>query len=156
MARPSLASCSLRTKTRRMALPAMGLRTSNDKTMSIQICAGLSVFVCDNLVFRGDLIALNRKHTAGLNLRTELAGAVVRFHDHFGRLTGEITQLKARQLADPTAKAIIHDVFAGGLMPLRFLPEVSQAYFEPVLPDFAPRTAWSLHNAFTAAAKAMP
>jgi len=47
-------------------------------------------------------------------------------------------------------------VFAGGLMPLRFLPEVSQAYFEPVLPDFAPRTAWSLHNAFTAAAKAMP
>jgi hypothetical protein len=93
---------------------------------------------------------------AGLNLRTELAGAVVRFHDHFGRLTGEITQLKARQLADPQAKAIIHDVFAGGLMPLRFLPEVSQAYFEPVLPDFAPRTAWSLHNAFTAAAKAMP
>jgi hypothetical protein len=135
---------------------AMGLRTSNDKTMSIQICAGLSVFVCDNLVFRGDLIALNRKHTAGLNLRTELAGAVVRFHDHFGRLTGEITQLKARLLGDEQAKTIIHDVFAGGLMPLRFLPEVSQAYFEPALPDFAPRTAWSLHNAFTAAAKAMP
>ena len=42
---------------------ALGLRTSNNKTMSIQLCAGLSVFVCDNLVFRGDLIALNRKHT---------------------------------------------------------------------------------------------
>jgi hypothetical protein len=26
---------------------ALGLRTSNDKSMSIQICAGLSVFVCD-------------------------------------------------------------------------------------------------------------
>src|SRR3989449_5789941 len=44
---------------------AMGIRTSNNKTLSIQICAGLSVFVCDNLVFRGDLIALNRKHTSG-------------------------------------------------------------------------------------------
>jgi hypothetical protein len=54
---------------------ALGIRTSNDKTMSIQICAGLSVFVCDNLVFRGDLIALNRKHTAGLDLRTELKTA---------------------------------------------------------------------------------
>ncbi len=135
---------------------AMGLRTSNDKTMSIQICAGLSVFVCDNLVFRGDLIALNRKHTSGLNLRTELAGAVLRFQDHFGRLAGEITQLKARPLGDAEAKTIIHDVFVGGLMPLRFLPDVAEAYFQPKLPDFAPRTAWSLHNAFTAAAKAMP
>ena len=135
---------------------AMGLRTSNDKTMSIQICAGLSVFVCDNLVFRGDLIALNRKHTAGLNLRTELAGAVLRFQDHFGRLAGEITQLKAREIADEQAKSIIHDVFVGGLMPLRFLPDVAEAYFQPKLPDFMPRTAWSLHNAFTAAAKAMP
>ena len=135
---------------------AMGLRTSNDKTMSIQICSGLSVFVCDNLVFRGDLIALNRKHTAGLNLRTELAGAVLRFQDHFGRLAGEITQLKAREIADEQAKSIIHDVFVGGLMPLRFLPDVAEAYFQPKLPDFMPRTAWSLHNAFTAAAKAMP
>src|SRR5689334_9277131 len=42
---------------------ALGLRTANNRTMSIQICAGLSVFVCDNMVFRGDLIALNRKHT---------------------------------------------------------------------------------------------
>ncbi len=135
---------------------AIGLRTSNDKTMSIQICARLSVFVCDNLVFRGDLIALNRKHTAGLNLRTELAGAVTRFQDHFGRLAGEITQLKARPLADAEAKTIIHDVFVGGLMPLRFLPDVAEAYFQPKLADFMPRTAWSLHNAFTAAAKAMP
>lgn len=135
---------------------AMGLRTSNDKTMSLQICAGLSVFVCDNLVFRGDLIALNRKHTARLNLRSELSGAVLRFQDHFGRLTGEIEDLKARQLADPEAKALIHDAFVDGLMPLRLLPDVAEAYFQPKLPDFAPRTAWSLHNAFTAAAKAMP
>ena len=135
---------------------AMGIRTSNDKSMSIQICAGLSVFVCDNLVFRGDLIALNRKHTSGLNLRTELATAVLRFQDHFGRLTGEVENLKRRELSAIQAKGLIHDVFARGLMPLRFLPEVSNAYFEPHVEDFAPRTAWSLHNAFTASAKEMP
>jgi len=55
---------------------ALGLRTSNNRTMSIQICAGLSVFVCDNMVFRGDLIALNRKHTSRLYLKTELVQAV--------------------------------------------------------------------------------
>src|SRR5213594_1877922 len=69
---------------------ALGLRTANNKTMSLQICAGLSVFVCDNLVFRGDMIALRRRHTARLKLGEELAGAVLRFQDHFGRLTREI------------------------------------------------------------------
>jgi len=135
---------------------ALGLRTANNKTMSIQICAGLSVFVCDNLVFRGDMIALRRKHTSGLNLKVELAGAILRFQEHFGRLAGEVARLKDRALADIQAKAMIHDAFAEGLMPVRFLPEVSRAYFEPVLPDFTPRTAWSLHNAFTGVAKAMP
>ena len=135
---------------------ALGLRTANDKSMSIQICAGLAVFVCDNLVFRGDLIALRRKHTSGLNLREELSTAVLRFQDHFGRLVGEIEALKARDLRDIEAKALMHDVFAEGLMPVRLLQAVSENYFEPKLSDFEPRNAWSLHNAFTTVAKGMP
>jgi len=135
---------------------ALGLRTANNKTMSLQLCAGLSVFVCDNLAFRGDMIALRRKHTSGLNLRVELAGAVLRFQEHFGRLVSEVEQLKTRILPDIEAKALIHDAFASGLMPLRFLPNVSRAYFEPEITEFAGRNAWSLHNAFTGVAKAMP
>src|ERR1019366_4966658 len=67
-------------------MAALGIRTANNRTMSIQLCAGLSVFVCDNMVFRGDLIALNRKHTAGLHLRPEINHAILRFAAHFGRL----------------------------------------------------------------------
>ena len=59
-------------------------------------------------------------------------------------------------LTDGAAKAFIHDAFVAGVMPVRFLPEVSQAYFQPDRPEFEPRTAWSLHNAFTGVAKAMP
>jgi hypothetical protein len=124
--------------------------------MSLQICAGLSVFVCDNLVFRGDLIALNRKHTAGLNLATELNTAVGRFKQHFGSLTGEIETLKHHQLSDGGAKGIIHDVFVKGIFPLRFLPQISLMYFQPGLRAWEERTYWSLHNAFTLVAKQMP
>src|SRR5438552_10196127 len=134
---------------------ALGLRTSNNKTMSIQLCAGLSVFVCDNLAFRGDLIALNRKHTSGLVLRTELSNAVLRFQEHFGRLTSEIDVLKGQELTDTQAKAIIHDVFARGVFPIRLFREVSQAYFGP-LAEGAGCTRWILHNAFTVVAKEMP
>src|SRR5438093_8070378 len=89
-------------------LAALGLRTGNNKSMSLQICAGMSVFVCDNLAFRGDLIALKRKHTAGLNLKEELTLAVIRFQEHFGQLTNEIASLKQRALADIEAKALMH------------------------------------------------
>jgi len=135
---------------------AMGIRTSNDKSMSIQICAGLSVFVCDNLVFRGDLIALNRKHTAGLDLALELESAVDRFKQHFGCLVAEIEQLKMRELTDERAKALIHDVFVRGIFPLRLLPDISVAYFLRPVRERQDRTAWSLHNSFTLAAHAMP
>ena len=91
-----------------------------------------------------------------MNLRSELSVAVLRFQDHFGRLTGEIDRLRARVLTDPEAKALIHDVFVGGVLPVRFLPSVSEMYFAPPFQEWAGRNAWSLHNAFTAAARQMP
>ncbi len=39
---------------------------------------------------------------------------------------------------------------------MRFLPQVSEMYFAPPFQEWAGRNAWSLHNAFTAAAKQMP
>ena len=107
-------------------------------------------------MFRGDLIALNRKHTSGLELRSELSTAVLRFQEHFGRLTSEICKLKERGLTDADAKGIIHDVFVQGILPIRLLPDASNLYFEPFVGEFLPRNAWSLHNAFTAVAKEMP
>ncbi len=41
-------------------------------------------------------------------------------------------------------------------MPLRLLADASHAYFEPILPDFAPWNMWSLHNALTTVATTMP
>lgn len=41
---------------------AFGLRNSMNKTMAAGVCAGVNVFVCDNLAFMGDLIQL-RRHT---------------------------------------------------------------------------------------------
>src|SRR5438094_4889641 len=134
---------------------ALGLRTSNNKTMSIQLCAGLSVFVCDNLVFRGDLIALNRKHTSGLVLRTELSNAVLRFQEHFGRLTSEISSLKEIPLTDAQAKAIIHDVFVQGILPIRFLPDASRLYFEPFVDEFRPRGHFFGHRREGAASRTL-
>ena len=134
---------------------AIGFRTANDKTMSITIVAGYSVFVCDNLVLRGDLIALKRRHTSGLELRNEVTEAVQKIRNHFDILNEEIQKMKKDKIADDRAKAIIHDVFTQKIMPLHLMPEVSHHYFFPPHQEFSSRTQWSLHNAFTEAAKQM-
>ncbi len=134
---------------------ALGLRTGNDRTMKLSIVAGLRVFVCDNLALSGDSIILNRKHSSGLDLMPELYGAVQRYEERYTLLQGQVSELKALTLADTEAKAMMHDAFVQEMLPVRYLPNVSQAYFNPQVVDWEPRTGWSLLNAFTGVMKEM-
>ena len=134
---------------------SLGFRTANDRTMKISIVAGLSVFVCDNLVLSGDSVILNRKHTSKLDLLPELLSAIGRYQVRYASLLSQITSLSETTLLDTEAKALIHDAFMAEIMPLRYMKDVSAAYFSPQLPEFQPRTAWSLHNSFTGCMKEM-
>ena len=137
---------------------SLGIRTANNRTMALQMIAGLRIFVCDNMAFNGDMIALKRRHTSGLNLFDELEIALDKYEQHYFNLKQEVDNLRNRELSDDNAKCMIHDIFAKKIMPVRFMPDVSGEYFakEQRHPEFAPRTAWSLLNAFTEVAKQMP
>lgn len=137
---------------------ALGLRTANDKTMAIQIAVGFRVFVCDNLVFAGDLIALRRKHTAGLDLPREIAGAIDRYQEGSISLERGIERLRDAEISEREAKARIFDVFEQAILPVRFFRPVCDAYFRPAenAPDVKPRTLWGLHNAMTRLVRRMP
>lgn len=129
---------------------SLGLRTANDKTMSIQIIAGMRIFVCDNMAFNGDLVALKRKHTSGLQLDDELNAGVERYLEHYNHLTAGVKMLAGKSITDDQAKAMIYDmVFAFRALPVRLAENVGQEYFHPRHAQFEPRTAWSLHNATT-------
>lgn len=137
-------------------------------SIAIQAVAGMEVFVCDNMVMRGDVIMFKRKHTTNLSLAEEVAAGVAKFKTHYRGLEGMVNGLKKAKLTDTEAKALMHDAFTGlvnirkdGLdyedsLPVRLLPAVSREYFEPRLKEFEPRTKWSLHNAFTEVLKELP
>lgn len=130
--------------------PSMGFRAANDRSMPIQIVAGIRVFVCDNLALNGDMVALKRKHTSGLDIQAELIAAVERYEQHYGRLVADVRQLQDRVLTDAEAKAMIYDlVYKAEALPIRLGGVVGTEYFEPKHKEFEPRTAWSLHNACT-------
>lgn len=132
---------------------SLGIRASNNKLMSIQIAVGARVFVCDNLAFHGDFIALKRKHTIGLDLAAEVNNAIKTFAKKFELFSQEIRDMRQRKISDDEAKAIIFDVFEQRVMPVRLFDDVAQQYFKPDYREFTPRTIWSLHNALTFAAK---
>ncbi|MGH9452041.1 MAG: hypothetical protein ACRD11_16140 [Terriglobia bacterium] len=55
----------------------------------------------------------------------------------------------------PCAKLLIHEAFIEGELevPRHLDRRIHDLYFNPTHPDFAPRTLWSLSNAFTSAFK---
>lgn len=135
---------------------AMGFRHAHDMSISIQMVAGMSVFVCDNMVMRGDVIMLKKKHTTNLELGAEVKLGVSKFKEHYGQLLGMVADLKDRKLSDPDAKVLMYDAFTASEMPIRFLPAIDREYFQPRRREFEPRNAWSLHNAFTEVLKQLP
>jgi hypothetical protein len=136
---------------------AMGIRTGNDQSMALEIAVGVKVFVCDNLAFSGDLIALRRKHTAKFDLNADISRAVDRYQAHLEALQRTIAAARQSQIADDEAKAIIFEAFRYQVFPIRFFLEVVETYFNPApeMTDVQPRTMWGLHNAFTRAVRRM-
>jgi len=128
---------------------AMGIRTANDRSFATQIAVGATVFVCDNLAFSGDLIAMNRKHTAKFDLNADLSRAVDHYQRHLATFGRKFDALKERRLNPVEGKAITFDAFAKDIVPSRLFPIVAERY-QSYAGDMS---AWVLHNIFTSALK---
>jgi hypothetical protein len=137
---------------------ALGLRQGNDLSYAIEVVAGQRIFVCDNLAFYGEVIAVRRKHTSGLRLGEEVSVGIDRYLEYVGRLVDAIATLKQREIGNDEAKRAIYDVFAQRILPLRFFDDVDRAYFRPEADwtDCHPRTLWAVHNACTRAVRELP
>lgn len=128
---------------------AMGIRTANDRSFATQLVAGARVFVCDNLAFSGDLIAMNRKHTAKFDLNADLSRAVDVYERHLATFGDKFEGLHSRHLRGWEAKEMMFDAIAEGVVPARVIPAVIAGYWM----HEGDLTAWHLHNIFTSAFK---
>jgi hypothetical protein len=132
---------------------AVGIRNSIDKTFPMGFCAGSRVFICDNLAFRSDLMVRRKHSPQGIaNFSNDIAGAVMQLTSFKEAETVRIAALADTTMPDERADSfILRAAIERGVIPLRAIPHVVRAWKEPGHEQFAPRTAWSLFNAFTAA-----
>jgi Domain of unknown function (DUF932) len=129
---------------------AIGIRTANDKSLALQLAIGYRIFICDNMAFHGDLIALRRKHTANLDLHKEFAEGIGRYVREYPKLQDNITWWKEHTVSKERGKQLIYDIFTQRIVPFRL--------FHPAVSDWEAaeeKTMWRLHNCMTAHMKTL-
>jgi hypothetical protein len=134
---------------------SIGIRNSNDKSMRLALTVGCRVFVCDNMSFLGEFTPVLAKHTKRVSLVDVLSVGVDRMQRNFEPMRKQVEAWKQAQITDQTAKLIIYRAFVEGELdvPKHLTRRVHEEYFNPTFEEFAPRTLWSLSNAFTSSFK---
>jgi hypothetical protein len=95
------------------------------------------------------------KHTKHVSLVDILSIGLDRMQRNFEPMRKQVEAWKGTRLPDDTAKLVIYRAFVEGKLdvPKHLARRVHDTYFNPRVEEFAPRTVWSLSNAFTSAFK---
>jgi hypothetical protein len=134
---------------------SIGLRNANDRSMRLGLVVGVRVLCCDNMAFQGDFEPVLAKHSKHFNLNAALAVGMEQMQRNFKPMADQIQGWKNAQITDGQAKEQIYRAFIEDQLdaPKHLAKVVHKEYFSPSYPEFAPRTAFSLQNAFTSAFK---
>jgi len=128
---------------------ALGLRTSNDKSLALQLAIGMRVIVCDNMMFSGELIALRRKHTGNLDVMAELAKGMERYMVGYQTFRQQAEILRSTVIRPEDARQRIYRAFAARVVPVRLFHDVAVPYLNMIECP----TLWDVLQSFTSAVK---
>ena len=136
---------------------SIGFRNSYDKTLSVGIAVGASVFVCDNLALTGDITVM-RKHTTNVwhDLEEMAITTIYRSKSNFRKIAEDAEELQYQPVDDDRAYRQLGLLYGRGVITPRQIPIVKKEWLQPSYPDFEPRNQWSFYNAVTEALKSTP
>lgn len=136
---------------------SVAFRNSYDRSMSIGLAIGASVFVCDNLALSGD-IAIMKKHTKNVwNALEDLAIATLyKAGRSFEKVLTDSEKLKALPMNDRQAFEMMGYMFGQDIISPRQLTVVKENWLKPPHEEFKERNKWSFFNAITESLKSTP
>jgi len=136
---------------------SIGFRNSYDKSMSVGIAIGASVFVCDNLSLTGD-ISISRKHSTNVwqDLEELTITTIYRSQHNFHRIVEDSQIMQGQHLSDDDAYRLTGLLYGHGIISPRQIPVVKKEWLTPSHDDFEDRNVWSFYNSVTEALKGSP
>jgi hypothetical protein len=135
----------------------IGFRNSYDKSMSLAICCGATVFICDNLCIRGE-ISFMGKHTLNIwkELEEKMVTTIYRSRNQYHQITADAGKLEQIPFPDVTAYRTLGELYGREIVSPRQLTATLAEWKKPRHAEFEPRTAWSFYNAVTESLKSSP
>jgi len=113
--------------------------------------------ICAGLALPGQFTPVLAKHSKNFSIVDSLAIGVDRIQRNFDPLRRQVETWRSSQITDDQAKLVIYRAFIEDHLdiPRHLARDVHKIYFEPNHQEFAPRTMWSLSNAFTSSLKSL-
>lgn len=136
---------------------SVAFRNSYDRSMSVGLAIGASVFICDNLALHGE-IAVMKKHTKGVwNALEDLAiTSLYKAGRKWEKVLTDAERLKGIPLGDREAFQFLGLLYGNDIVSPRQLPVVRDEWLRPAHKEFQERNRWSFFNAVTEALKSTP
>lgn len=127
-----------------------GIRNDHEKRFAQGFACGMTVFVCDNLSFSGDIV-VKRKHTrfALDQLQDIVQNGVAQLRLMQTFQDTRVDTYKHAPIDDITAHDLIIKAVDQKAIAVRKIPELLREWREPRHTEFEPRNVWSLFNCFT-------
>lgn len=128
----------------------IGLRNSNDRSISAGLVAGNQVVVCSNLCFSGE-IQIARKHTPKImqDLPQMAYDAVVGLNKFWDQQQRRIEVYRRTKISDQVAHDLVIRSVDMGIIATRMVPKVLTEYRVPRHAEFKPRNLYSYYNSYT-------
>lgn len=128
----------------------IGLRNSYDKSIPASIACGNQVFVCDNLMFNGEVV-LGRRHTVNIfrDLPDKIRLGIKRITDRWVGQVNRFEVYKQIGLGDSQAHDLIAMAYRAGAISPKQVADVVDQWHNPNHREFADRNVFALHNAFS-------
>jgi hypothetical protein len=136
---------------------SIAFRNSYDRSMSLGIAMGASVFVCDNLALHGEIVIM-RKHTKNVwNELEDLAIAhLYKSQKNFDKIVADSQLFKGKPIVNDEAFRLMGILFGRSIVSPRQVTVLKEEWLRPTHPQFEDRNMWSFLNATTEALKTCP
>ena len=133
---------------------SIGFRNSYDKSMSIGVCVGAKVFVCENLMMTGE-VTFMRKHTGNIldELNSLIFNVLYNSEDKFAQLQEDKESMKEIDITNQQAWQTMGILFGKGIINTPQISIMRKELRNPSHVDFKGKSLWSLYNAGTEALK---
>jgi hypothetical protein len=135
----------------------LAFRNSYDRSLSVGLAVGASVFICDNLALTGD-IAIMRKHTKNVwtTLEDLAIATIYKSQKNYQTIQVAADRMKGITFSDADAFSMLGILFGKDIVSPRQLSVVRDEWLRPSHDVFLTRNAWSFYNACTEALKSCP